>query len=89
MFDKIVFISDHTATIKLKDSENITMNLMNLHLVFEDDTKKVLGEEYEVVCEYLGKDLEYREYEQLMPILDVNKKAFYTSISPQSHSETY
>lgn len=44
MFDKIVFISDHTATIKLKDSENITMNLMNLHLVFEDDTKKVLGE---------------------------------------------
>ena len=44
MFDKIVFISDHSATIKLKDSENITMNLMNLHLVFEDDTKKVLGE---------------------------------------------
>ena len=44
MFDKIVFISDHAATIKLKDSENITMNLMNLHIVFEDATKKVLGE---------------------------------------------
>ena len=44
MFDKIVFISDRGATIKLKDSENITMNLMNLHLVFEDDTKKILGE---------------------------------------------
>lgn len=44
MFDKIVFISDHGATIKLKDGENITMNLMNLHLVFEDETKKVLGE---------------------------------------------
>ena len=44
MFEKIVFISDHSATIKLKDSENITMNLMNLHLVFEDETKKVLGE---------------------------------------------
>ena len=27
--------------------------------------KKVLGEEYTVVCEYLGKDLEYLEYEQL------------------------
>ena len=38
---------------------------------------KVLGDEYEVVEEYLGKDLEYREYEQLLPILKVNKKAFY------------
>ena len=44
MFDKIIFISDHAATIKLKDSQNITMNLMNLHIVFEDATKKVLGE---------------------------------------------
>ena len=39
---------------------------------------KILGDEYEVVEEYLGKDLENREYEQLMPILKVpeNKKAF-------------
>ncbi len=44
MFDKIVFISDQGATVKLKNSENVTMNLMNLHLVFEDDKKKVLGE---------------------------------------------
>lgn len=44
MFDKIIFISDRAATIKLKDSENITMNLMNLHIVFEDETKKILGE---------------------------------------------
>ena len=44
MFDKIVFISDQGATVKLKNSENLTMNLMNLHLVFEDDKKKVLGE---------------------------------------------
>ena len=44
MFDKIVFISDHGATIKLKDGEKVTMNLMNLHIVFEDATKKVMGE---------------------------------------------
>ena len=43
MFDKIVFISDHGATIKLKDGEKVTMNLMNLHIVFEDATKKVMG----------------------------------------------
>ena len=46
-------------------------------IVAEKLAKKVLGEEFEVVEEYLGKDLEYREYEQLMPILPVNKKAFY------------
>ena len=46
-------------------------------IVAEKLANKVLGEEYEVVCEYTGKDLEYREYEQLMPILEVNKKAFY------------
>ena len=39
---------------------------------------KILGEDYEVVEEYKGKDLENREYEQLMPILSVpeNKKSF-------------
>ena len=38
----------------------------------------VLGEDYEVVEEYKGKDLENREYEQLMPILSVpeNKNKF-------------
>ena len=44
MFDKIVFMGDKSCNIKLKDPENITTNLMNLHLIFEDDKKKVLGE---------------------------------------------
>lgn len=38
---------------------------------------KVLGDEYQIVETYLGKDLEYKEYEQLIPILSVNKKSFY------------
>lgn len=44
MFDKIIYISDKSANIKLKDDAEIVINLMNLHLIFEDDTKKVLGE---------------------------------------------
>ena len=44
MFDKIVYISDEFANVKLKDSENLAVNLMNLHLVFEDSTKKILAE---------------------------------------------
>lgn len=46
-------------------------------IVAEKLAHKVLGEEFEVVEEYLGKDLEYREYEQFLPFLSVNKKAFF------------
>ena len=38
---------------------------------------KVLGSDVEVIKKYSGKDLEYMEYEQLLPFLSVNKKAFY------------
>ena len=38
---------------------------------------KVLGDDYEVVETYKGSDLEYKEYEQLIPELSVNKKAFF------------
>ena len=38
---------------------------------------KVLGEGYEIVEKYLGKDLEYMEYEQLLPIIKVPGKAFF------------
>ncbi len=44
MFDKITYISDQSASIKLKEGTELTINLMNLHLIFEDKDKKVLGE---------------------------------------------
>lgn len=37
---------------------------------------KVLGKEYEVLEEMKGRDLEYMEYEQLMPFVQAEKKAF-------------
>ena len=48
-------------------------------IVAEKLANKVLGDDYTIVEEYLGKDLEYLEYEQLLPILKVNKKAFYVT----------
>ena len=44
MFDKIVYISDRSANIKLKEGTDVKINLMNLHLIFEDKDKKILGE---------------------------------------------
>ena len=40
---------------------------------------KVLGDDYEVLETYIGKDLEYKEYEQLVPGLEINKKAFFVT----------
>ncbi|MBQ8234586.1 MAG: isoleucine--tRNA ligase, partial [Bacilli bacterium] len=39
----------------------------------------ILGSEYKVLEKYKGTDLEYIEYEQLLPFLDVNKKGFYVT----------
>ena len=41
MFERIVYISDHSANVKLVDGFNVTVNLMNLHIVFEDSNKKI------------------------------------------------
>lgn len=42
---------------------------------------KHLGEgEYEVVEKMLGKDLEYQEYEQLMPFVELKDKAFFITL---------
>lgn len=40
---------------------------------------KVLGDDVKVLEEYKGSDLEYLEYEQLLPFLSVNKKAFFVT----------
>ena len=48
-------------------------------IVAEKLADKVLGEGYKVLEKYTGKDLENIEYEQLIPGLDVNKKAFFVT----------
>lgn len=40
---------------------------------------KVLGDDYEILQTYKGSDLEYTEYEQLLPFLSVDKHAFYVT----------
>lgn len=40
---------------------------------------KVIGDDYTLLETYKGSDLEYMEYEQLLPFLEVSKKAFYVT----------
>ncbi|KNF08229.1 isoleucine--tRNA ligase IleS [Gottschalkia purinilytica] len=45
-------------------------------------SKKVFGDqEFEVLEEMKGKDLEYIEYEQLMPFVKADKKAFFVTVA--------
>ena len=51
----------------------------NKFIVARKLADKVLGDDYEILESYKGKDLEYMEYEQLLPFLKVNKKGFYVT----------
>ncbi len=44
MIGDIVYISDNVAHIKIANWSNIAADMMNLHIVFEDPKKKILGE---------------------------------------------
>ena len=45
----------------------------------EELATKILGEDIKVLEKYKGKDLEYKEYEQFMPFIDVTQKAFFVT----------
>lgn len=44
MFGKIVYISDNIAHVEIPQDKPLTTDLMNMHVVFEDEDKKILGE---------------------------------------------
>ncbi|MEW8974160.1 MAG: isoleucine--tRNA ligase [Tissierellaceae bacterium] len=60
--------------IKVKQEDEI-------YYVSKTLADKVLGEEYEILEELVGKDLEYVEYEQLIPFMKSNKKAFFVTLA--------
>ena len=57
--------------VKLEDGK--------VYIVAKDLAKKVVGEEFEILEELKGKDLQYVEYEQLMPFVTPDKKAFFVT----------
>ncbi|MDF2677213.1 MAG: ileS [Bacillota bacterium] len=61
--------------IRTKDTEEAQGEVLYISKPLVD---KVIKEEYEVLAEMKGKDLEFMEYEQLMPYVEVptDKKAF-------------
>lgn len=52
MLGKIVYISNNMAHVQIPPNVKISTNLMNMHVIFEDEKKKVLGE-----IDDIGQDL--------------------------------
>ena len=44
MFGKIIYIGDNEAHVAVNPGSPLTTNIMNLHVIFEDDKKKIIGE---------------------------------------------
>ena len=44
MFGKIVYISDTEAHVQIATEGGLNTNIMNMHVIFEDGDKKILGE---------------------------------------------
>lgn len=60
--------------VKVKQNDEI-------YYLAKDLANKVLGEDYEILEEMKGKDLEYIEYEQLIPFVKVDGKAFFVTVA--------
>lgn len=60
-----------TESYVLVESQN------NKFIVAEKLADNLFETDYKVIEKYTGKDLEYMEYEQLIPSLSVDKKAFF------------
>jgi len=69
-------VNPSVTYLKVKQGEEI-------YYVAEALANQVLGEDYEVLEKLIGKDLEYMEYEQLIPFIkvDKDKKAFYVTVA--------
>ncbi|WP_300410848.1 isoleucine--tRNA ligase [Lagierella sp.] len=53
----------------------------NKYYVAKALADKVLGEEYTVLKELKGTEMEYMEYEQLLPFIKPDKKAFFVTVA--------
>lgn len=58
--------------VKVKSNDEVYYIEKNL-------ASKVLEEGYEIMEEFSGKDMEYMEYEQIMPFVKADKKAFFVT----------
>lgn len=77
MFGRILYVSDNTAYIENKVSVNTDIDLLNVHLIFEHNNQKILGEIVEVNSDkikvhFLGEYVDGEYYNGLLRKASLN-----------------
>lgn len=71
MFGRILYISDNIAYIECKNSNEMYSDLLNLHLIFENESQKILGEiidikDGKIQVNFLGEFIDGKFYNGLL-----------------------
>lgn len=79
MFGRILYISDNMAYIESKGANDINSDLLNLHLIFENENQKILGEIIEIKDDkiqvnFLGEFIDGKFSNGLMRKAKLNSK---------------
>ena len=53
MFGKIIYISDTEAHVEVPKDGSLKSNIMNMHVIFEDEGRKVVGEVEDLSAEII------------------------------------
>lgn len=53
MFGKIIYINDNLAHVEVQNGVPVNEDLMNMHVIFEDEKKKILGEVADITKELI------------------------------------
>ncbi len=73
--------SNVALTVNPKETYLRVKHEDTVYIIEKHLSKAVLGEGFEILEEFPGKDLEYIEYEQIMPFVHVDKKAFFVTLA--------
>lgn len=71
-----VALAVHPEETYIKAKQNDEVYIIEKNLA-----SKVMGEDYEIVEEFKGADLEHVEYEQILPFVKPDKKAFFVTLA--------
>lgn len=77
----LLTVHPEVTYVRVRQGEHVFILAKNL-------VHQVMGDEVEILDEFLGKELEYVEYEQLMPFIEVDKKAFLSRLPIMSRRKT-
>ncbi len=72
-------IANVALCVNPKEDYSLVESMGNKFILATSLVPTVLGEEAKILETFKGKELEYTEYEQLIPSISVDKKAFYVT----------